>query len=185
MRVVCVKSYRNCRHRLFSFVSPEESCDAADKTSPRRHSSINSNVVHLLDRFRTKTVKVRLRYFDFWMSCSCVWGSNQVSVDSGADDQNFRELHYLWRTEKKTPTFKMDLFLKPSGCRCLLNVSHKKKKLFYINTLQRSDVNPSNIHSAPQSHLIWTWRCWTASLLSSLIHVQQVRVFIVKCWRFV
>lgn len=41
----------------------------------------------------------------------------------------------------------MDLFLKPSGCRCLLNVSHKKKKLFYINTLQRSDVNPSNIHS--------------------------------------
>lgn len=69
-------------------------------------------------------------------------------MDSGADDQNFRELHYLWRTEKTTPTFKMDLFLKPSGCRCLLNVSHKKKKkLFYINTLQRSDVNPSNIHS--------------------------------------
>lgn len=102
MRVVCVKSCRNCRHRLFSFVSPEESCDAADKTSPRRHSSIKSNVVHLLDRFRTKTVKVRLRYFDFWMSCSCVWGSNQVSVDSGAEnftifgEQRKKLLHLRW-----------------------------------------------------------------------------------------
>lgn len=183
MRVVCVKSCRNCRHRLFSFVSPEESCDAADKTSPRRHSSIKSNVVHLLDRFRTKTVKVRLRYFDFWMSCSCVWGSNQVSVDSGAEnftifgEQRKKLLHLRWISSWNLQAVAV--------CWMWVTKKKKKKKLFYINTLQRSDVNPSNIHSAPQSHLIWTWRCWTASLLSSLIHVQQVRVFIVKCWRFV
>lgn len=176
MRVVCLKSCRNCRHRLFSFVSPEESCDAADKTSPRRKIKRCSSSWQIQDQNCKSETQV------FWLL-----GVVQLClrVKPGIGGFWSGELHYLWRTEKKTPTFKMDLSLKPSGCRCLLNVSHKKKKLFYINTLQRSDVNPSNIHSAPQSHLIWTWRCWTASLLSSLIHVQQVRVFIVKCWRFV
>lgn len=130
MRVVCVKSYRNCRHRLFSFVSPEESCDAADKTSPRRHSSIKSNVVHLLDRFRTKTVKVRLRYFDFWVSCSCVWGSNQVSVDSGAEnftifgEQRKKLLHLRWISPWNLQAVAV----------CWMWVTKKKKALLHKHT---------------------------------------------------
>lgn len=138
MRVVCVKSYRNCRHRLFSIMSPEESCDAADKTSPRRKIKRCSSSWQIQDQNCKSETQV------FWLL-----GVVQLClrVKPGIGGFWSGELHYLWRTEKKTPTFKMDLFLKPSGCRCLLNVSHKKKKLFYINTLQRSDVNPSNIHS--------------------------------------
>lgn len=80
-------------------------------------------------QIQDQNCKLRLRYFDLCvgMSCSCVWGTNQVSVDSGADDQNFRELHYLWRTEKKTPKIKMD----PETFRLSLFAeceSHKKKK---------------------------------------------------------